>query len=152
MKNSWHYVVGDIHGCYQEFLKLETKIFDHAKKIGITIFSTPFDESAVDLLEKLDSPAYKIASFELTDISLIKYVAKKKKPIIISTGMASIEEIEIAVKCVKEEKCLNLALLHCISNYPTPIGEANLRNIKYLSKRLVILILKIYIKICPLFF
>ncbi len=110
-------------------------LFEHAKKIGITIFSTPFDETAVDLLEKLNTPAYKIASFEIVDLPLIRYVAKTGKPIIMSTGMASEEEIDEAVTTAREAGCLQLILLHCISSYPTPMDQANIKQIPNLANR-----------------
>jgi len=109
-------------------------LFDHAKEINITIFSTPFDEHSVDLLENLNTPAYKVASFELTDLPLIKYIARKGKPMIISTGLSSYLEIHEAIKVAKKEGCRDIALLHCISSYPAPIEEANLNNIKRLSE------------------
>ena len=111
------------------------EIFEHAKKVGITIFSTPFDEAAVDLLESLHSPAYKIASFEIVDLALIRYVANTGKPLIISTGMATELEIEEAVTAAREAGCKNLILLHCISSYPTPIDQSNLLKISTLAKR-----------------
>ena len=94
------------------------ELFRHAKNCGVTLFSTPFDETAVDLLEELGAPAYKIASFEIVDLPLIKYVAKKNKPIFMSTGMASKEEIEDAVRVVRENSDSDLLLFHCISSYP----------------------------------
>lgn len=111
------------------------KIFDHARNIGITVFSTPFDETAVDLLEDLNTPAYKIASFEAIDLPLIKYVAQTGKPMIISTGMANLLEITEAVDTARENGCDKIALLHCISSYPAPIEESNLLTIPDLSKK-----------------
>lgn len=109
-------------------------MFDYAKSLGITIFSTPFDETAVDLLESLNVPAYKVASFEATDLPLISYIAKKGKPMIISTGMCSEEEINEAVETARSSGCRKIILLHCISSYPTPIDQANLAQIACLSK------------------
>lgn len=110
-------------------------IFDYASRIGITIFSTPFDETAVDLLESLNTPAYKIASFEATDLPLIRYVASKGKPMIMSTGMCSEEEIAEAVNTAREAGCKELVLLHCISSYPAPMDQANLRQMPNLAAR-----------------
>ena len=110
-------------------------IFDYAARIGITIFSTPFDETAVDLLEELNVPAYKIASFEATDIPLIRYVSSKGRPVIISTGTCSEEEIADAVLAARESGCKDLVLLHCISSYPAPIAEANLLQMPNLAAR-----------------
>lgn len=109
-------------------------IFEHAKREGITLFSTPFDESSVDLLESLQAPAYKIASFEIVDLPLIKKVAKTNKPLLISTGMASLDEIGNALQVASSNGCKQLALLHCISSYPASVDEANLKSIKVLKK------------------
>ncbi len=114
-------------------------LFNYAKKVGITIFSTPFDETAVDLLEELDAPAYKIASFEITDLPLVKYVAQTRKPMIISTGMANFDEISEVVKVAKENGCQDLILLHCISSYPAPIEQSNLRTISDLAEQFSVL-------------
>ena len=111
------------------------ELFRYAKKIGIDIFSSPFDETAVDLLEELKTPAYKIASFELCDIPLIKYVASKNKPILISTGLASIREIDEAINTIIKSNNHKILLFHCISSYPAPIQDANLKNIQYLRDR-----------------
>ena len=104
-------------------------LFDYAKKVGITIFSSPFDTTAIDLLEDLNTPAYKIASFEATDLELIKYAASTKKPLIISTGMANKSEIEEAVEAARDSGCDSLALLHCVSGYPAPQEDYNLNTI-----------------------
>ena len=110
------------------------ELFEHAKDCGITLFSTPFDETAVDLLESLGTPAYKIASFEIIDLPLIKYVARRNKPIFMSTGMASKNEIEDAVRVVRENSDADLLLFHCISSYPAITVESNLNNLTWLAE------------------
>jgi len=110
-------------------------LFEHARKVGITCFSSPFDPSAVDFLESLKAPAYKIASFEIIDTPLIRYAAKTGKPLIMSTGMAETDEIEDAVVAACSAGRDDVALLHCVSGYPTPVEEINLARIPALAAK-----------------
>jgi len=110
-------------------------IFDEAKKCGLVCFSTPFDKTAVDFLEDLGNPIMKIASFEITDIPLIEYAAKKGKPMVISTGIAMPEDIELAVKTCKEAGNNDITLLKCTSSYPAPIEDANLMTMVDMKER-----------------
>ena len=111
------------------------KLFKIAEAEGLICFSSPFDKTAVDFLENLNAPAYKIASFEITDIPLIEYVASKGKPIIISTGIAEMEDIELAIETCRKVGNNQIALLKCTSSYPAPIDEANMCMVKDLADR-----------------
>lgn len=108
-------------------------LYEEAHKIGLTIFSSPFDKNAVDLLDSLNTPAYKIASPEITDIPLIKYVAKKGKPILISTGMANKKDLELAISTIRNEGVEDIIILKCTSNYPTYHKDMNLKAIPMLQ-------------------
>lgn len=108
-------------------------IIERARELGMTCFSTPFDKSAVDFLETLHVPAYKIASFEIVDLPLIRYIADQGKPIILSTGMATLAEIDDAVRTIRETGNNQIALLKCTSAYPAPPEEMNLRTIPHLA-------------------
>ena len=111
------------------------ELFNFAKKNKIICFSSPFDETAVDLLEKLNCPIYKLASFEITHTPLIKKIASTGKPLIISTGMASLKEVETAVKCAKKFGTKKIIILYCVSNYPSKIKDFNFKNIHILKKK-----------------
>lgn len=111
------------------------KIFHVAQEEGLLCFSTPFDKTAVDFLENLNNPIYKIASFEITDIPLIKYIASKHKPIILSTGIAMEEDIKLALGTIRGEGCNDITLLKCTSAYPAPVEDANLMTILDMKER-----------------
>ena len=125
----------DLYEKAQTPFEWHKELFNYAKKLKITCFSTPFDESAVDLLESLNCPFYKIASFEINHIPLIKRVAQTKKPIIISTGMANLKEIDLAYETAKKNGANEIILLYCVSNYPSKISDFNFNNIKILKER-----------------
>lgn len=110
-------------------------IFEHARRIGITVFSSPFDDTAVDFLEEHGAPAYKIASPELIDLPLIRKVARTGKPIVMSTGAATLEEIAEAIQAARDAGATELVVLHCTAAYPAPPEEANLASIKALAER-----------------
>ena len=125
-----------LHDLYKEAYtpwEWHAQLFEVAKEEGLVCFSSPFDKTAVDFLETLHCPIYKIASFEITDIPLIEYVAKKGKPIIISTGIASYEDIHLAVETCRQVGNDNITLLKCTSSYPAPVAEANLAMMQQLA-------------------
>ena len=111
------------------------KLFDYAKKLKIKIFSTPFDVSAVNFLEKLNCPLYKVSSFEMNDLGLIKRIAKTKKTMIISTGLSKLNEIKKTVLCARKYGAKKIILLYCVSNYPSKSTDFNLNNMNILKKK-----------------
>lgn len=128
----------NLHNLYQEAYtpwEWHEILFKTASDEGLVCFSSPFDKTAVDLLESLNTPAYKIASFEITDIPLIEYTASKMKPIILSTGISTLEDISLAIDACLRVGNKSIALLKCTSSYPAPIDEANLKMIEDLANR-----------------
>jgi len=135
-KGLWKgYKLWDLYNQAQTPFHWHKELFKYAKKIGILCFSAPFDEKAIDLLEKLKNPIYKVASFEMTDIPLIKKIARTKKPMIISTGMSNLKEIETTYNYAKKNGAKEIILLYCVSNYPSKISDYNLENIKILKRK-----------------
>jgi len=129
------YSLYDLYKWAQTPFEWQKVLFDKARQLDMTCFSTPFDETAVDLLEDLNTPAYKIASFEANDLPLIKKVSETGKPVILSTGMANLEEISEAVQTARDNGCKELALLHCISSYPAPVDQSNLKTLVDMAAR-----------------
>jgi len=129
------YNLWDLYNAAQTPFEWHSELFEYCKKINIPIFSTPFDESAVDLLESLKCPVYKVASFEMTDLPLIKKISQTKKPVIISTGMANLNEIDQTFYYAKKCGIKDITLLYCVSNYPAQIEDFNINNIKILKER-----------------
>lgn len=129
------YNLYDLYGEASTPFEWHRELFSYAAEVGIDCFSTPFDESAFELLQELNAPAYKIASFELTDLPLIKLVASAGKPLLMSTGMATEEEISEAVHTAQNAGASSILLFHCISSYPAPLDQSNLRKILKLRRR-----------------
>ena len=121
-------------------LEWHAELFEFGRENGITIFSTPFDDTAVDLLEELNTPAYKIASFEIVDLPLIERVASCQKPLFISTGTASLDEISAAVSVARRAGAQEILLFHCVSAYPADLKDSVLHRIKLLQDRFDVLV------------
>jgi N-acetylneuraminate synthase len=127
-----------LHELYQEAqtpYEWHAALFERARKLGVMLFSSPFDETAVDVLAGLDAPAFKIASFEAVDLPLIRYAAAKGKPLIISTGMANLAEIEAAKDAALSAGAPGVVLLHCVSSYPAVLEDANVRTVADMAQR-----------------
>ena len=129
------YNLWDLYDKAHTPLEWHKDLFQYGKSLGLKVFSTPFDDTAVEFLEKLKCPIYKIASFEMTDINLVKKVSQTKKPIIISTGMANLDEISTTVNVAKKNGAKDITLLYCVSNYPSSISDFNLHNIRILKNK-----------------
>ena len=130
-----NYYLWDLYNKGKTPLKWHKELFNYAKEIGITLFSTPFDEKSLKLLESLNCPFYKVASFEMTHLPLIKKIASTKKHMIISTGMANLSEIQLSYDTAIKYGAKEVTLLYCVSNYPSKIEDFNLRNIEILKKK-----------------
>lgn len=128
------YTLWDLYNSAKTPFEWQKELFNYAKRLNLKCFSTPFDETAVDLLEKINCPLYKIASFEINHIPLIKKVAETKKPMIISTGVANLKEIELAVNTAVKGGSKEVALLYCVSNYPSTVDDFNFKNIELMKK------------------
>lgn len=125
----------DLYGEAHTPFEWHAALFEHARSLGLIAFSAPFDETAVDLLESLDAPAYKIASCELVDIGLIRRVAETGKPVFVSTGASNDAELDEAVAALQEAGAADLSILHCVSAYPTPVSMANLGSLAHLRRK-----------------
>lgn len=134
------YTLWDLYEWAHTPFEWHEELFAHASNCGVSCISTPFDETAVDLLESLNAPYYKVASFEMTDLPLVRRIAQTGKPMIISTGMANLQEIATTLDVAREHGSGEIVLLHCISGYPTPIGEANLSAIPALAQEFDVLV------------
>ena len=135
-KGLWkNYTLWDLYSKACTPLNWQKELFSYSRKIGINCLSSPFDDECVDLLEKINCPIYKLASFEMTDIPLVKKIAQTKKPIIISTGLSSIGEIEKTVNIARTNGAKEIALLYCVSSYPAKMSDFNLNNITILKNK-----------------
>tara|TARA_A100001011_G_C14282191_1_gene832096 strand:- start:905 stop:1912 length:1008 start_codon:yes stop_codon:yes gene_type:complete len=130
-----NYYLWDLYNKGKTPFEWHRELFKYAKKVGITLFSTPFDEKSLKLLEDLNCPFYKVASFEMTHLPLIKKIASTKKHMIISTGMANLKEIKLTYETAIKYGAKGVTLLYCVSNYPSKIVDFNLRNIEILKKK-----------------
>jgi pseudaminic acid synthase len=130
-----NYKLWDLYKKAQTPLAWQKKLFEYARKIDMPCFSTPYDDEGVELLEKIKCPIYKISSFEMNDVSLIEKICKTRKPLIISTGLSLIKDIEKIYKILKKNKCKKYIFLYCVSSYPAKINDFNLNNIKILKKK-----------------